>query len=271
MVPPDQLKSELADRLACGQELLDQPVNDLVGFEARQNDYYTWYDYNKALLERSFDSRQLANEYQHVGIGWPTDRPVQQRWEWLHQDISSDMRKLGSLQGRLGLFQVHSDVGARAVQSTGSSAAGTQIFIVHGHDGEAKQTAARFLATLLGQQPVILHEQPDRGRTIIEKFEYYAAQASCAVVLLTADDTGGPVAGNQQPRARQNVVLELGFFLGKLGRDRVIILYEPGVELPSDIHGVLYTELDRTGAWRNAVARELQGIGLEVDTQALLA
>jgi predicted nucleotide-binding protein len=147
---------------------------------------------------------------------------------------------------------------------------GEDVFIVHGHDDQTKVTVARFLAQLVGREPVILHEQADLGRTIIEKFEHHAASAACAIVLLTDDDEGGPKNGVSQPRARQNVVLELGFFLGKLGRGRVVILHGTDVELPSDLHGVLYVPLDGAGAWRNAVARELEAAGLEIDLKALL-
>jgi predicted nucleotide-binding protein len=168
------------------------------------------------------------------------------------------------------LFRTHPDATA-PMPHRNSSAPGGDIFVVHGHDGEAKVTVARFLSSLLARDPVILHEQPDRGRTIIEKFEQHAAQAECAVVLLTGDDDGGPVGGPQQRRARQNVVFELGFFVGTLGRDRVIILYEPEVELPSDLNGVLYIPFDDHGAWRNAVARELRAAGLKVNLAALLS
>jgi predicted nucleotide-binding protein len=173
--------------------------------------------------------------------------------------------------GPMSLFsQTNPDVAAPMPSRRSSSAVGSDIFVVHGHDGEVKVTVARFLSSLLCRDPVILHEQPDRGRTIIEKFEQYAARAECAVVLLTGDDDGGPVGGSQQRRARQNVVLELGFFLGTLGRDRIIILYEPQVELPSDLNGILYIPLDDHGAWRNIVARELQAVGLKVNLGALL-
>ncbi|WCH93946.1 nucleotide-binding protein [Streptomyces moderatus] len=181
------------------------------------------------------------------------------------------MRRLRSLQDRLGLYKIHPDAGSQESPPVDPSSAGSDVFIVHGHNGETKETVARFLGKLLDQQPVILHEQADRGRTTIEKFEDHSAQASCAVVLLTADDAGGPQNGTHQPRARQNVVLELGFFLGRLGRDRVVILYEPGVELPSDLQGVLYIELDKAKAWRMSVARELREIGLQIDPQALLS
>ena len=271
-MPAEQLDAEISDRLARGQELLDQPINnDLASLEQRQDDYYTWSEYNETLLKRSFDSPKPATDYEnHVGMGWPTDAPLPKRWEWLRGDISGKMRNLRSLQGQIGLFMLHPDLQTPAPPPPDPSVIGEDIFIVHGHDEKTKVSVARFLEKLLGRDPIILHEQADRGRTIIEKFEDHAARAACAIVLLTADDTGGPKGGEQHQRARQNVVLELGFFLGKLGRGRVVILYEPGVELPSDIQGVLYTELDGRGAWRNAVAQELDAAGLEINTRALL-
>jgi predicted nucleotide-binding protein len=272
MVSAEQLNAELTDRLAQGQELLDQPINDEASLEAGRDAYQTWLEYNEALLRRSFDSPKLATDYAwSPGIGVGSDVPLATRRRFLTQDISENMRRLGSLKDRLGLLHIHPDATTPAAPPPDSSVVGEDVFIVHGHDGEAKVTVARFLEKLVGRQPIILHEQADRGRTIIEKFEHHAAQAACAIVLLTADDTGGPKGGGQQPRARQNVVLELGFFLGKLGRDRVVILYELGVELPGDLQGVLYTALDGPGAWRNAVARELEAAGLQIDPRALLS
>ena len=100
---------------------------------------------------------------------------------------------------------------------------------------------ARFLEKL-GLQPIILHEQPNSGRTIIEKFETYSSDISFAIVLLTPDDIGGINENDQeqQPRARQNVIMELGYFMGRLGRTRVCALHKGGVELPSDYQGVVY-------------------------------
>ncbi len=118
---------------------------------------------------------------------------------------------------------------------------------------------------------MILHEQPNKGRTIIEKFEAFA-DVRFAVVLLTADDIGGvaaSAAANHKPRARQNVILELGYFLGKLGRARVCALWQEGVEIPSDYDGVLYVKLDPDGAWRTHLAHELKEAGLPVDLNRL--
>ena len=132
-----------------------------------------------------------------------------------------------------------------------------KVFIVHGHDEAAKEATARFLEKI-GLNPIILHEQASGGRTIIEKFEKYSRDVGFAVVLLTPDDLGTAQEepNNMQSRARQNVVLELGFFLGRLTRNRVCALHKGEVELPSDIQGVIYVEMDDKGAWKAKLAQE---------------
>ncbi len=140
------------------------------------------------------------------------------------------------------------------------------VFVVHGHDQSLRESCARFLERL-GLVPIILHEQPNGGRTIIEKFEHHS-NVRYAIVLLTGDDLGGQAdqsSENYQPRARQNVVFELGFFAGALGRSRVCALYEHGVEIPSDLSGLAYVVIDPAGAWKFQIARELKAAGLQVD------
>jgi predicted nucleotide-binding protein len=140
-----------------------------------------------------------------------------------------------------------------------------RIFVVHGHDHGSKETVARFLGKL-GLEPVILHEQADRGKTVIEKFEAHAADVRCAVVILTADDVAYSKQNPEQKelRARQNVILELGYFVGKLGRGRTFALVEKDVALPSDIHGVVYIPLDSED-WHLRLMKELKAAGLDVD------
>ncbi len=130
------------------------------------------------------------------------------------------------------------------------------IFIVHGRDEATRESVARTLERA-GRQVVILHEQANKGRTLIEKFEQHAAEAGFAVILLTGDDVGGPSDNELQRRARQNVVFEMGFFYGRLGRDHVAVLYQHGVEKPSDIDGLVYIELDKAGAWKSALLAEI--------------
>lgn len=147
-----------------------------------------------------------------------------------------------------------------------------KVFVVHGHDEAAKEATARFLAKL-DLQPIILHEQSSGGRTIIDKFEKYSGDVGFAVVLLTPDDLGAArkEKNRLQPRARQNVVLELGYFLGRLARNRVCALYKGGVELPSDIQGVIYVEMDDAGAWRTKLAQELAEAKCPINLHGLVS
>lgn len=141
------------------------------------------------------------------------------------------------------------------------------IFIVHGRHNESKEAIARFLECL-GLKPIVLHEQPNQGKTVIEKFEANA-DVGFAVIILTADDVGAlAMNGNSEPlkqRSRQNVIFELGYFVGRLTRARVCALYEEGVELPSDIHGIAYVPWNTSSAWKLSLIKELKAAGYEVD------
>jgi len=138
------------------------------------------------------------------------------------------------------------------------------IFVVHGHDDGLLHQTVRVLERATSREVVVLHEQANAGRTLLEKFEAHATGAACAVVLLTPDDTGGPQGQPQQPRARQNVIFELGFFFGHLGRSRVAVLLAPGVQQPSDITGLVYIPVDEAGSWKYALAREIAASGIAV-------
>ena len=145
------------------------------------------------------------------------------------------------------------------------SGSGNNVFIVHGHDEQAKESSARFIEKL-GLSAVILHEQANEGKTIIEKLEKHT-DAAYAVVLFTPDDVGASSNSpeNLQPRARQNVLVELGYMAAKIGRNRVCVLRKGNVEIPSDFIGVLYIDIDTAGAWRLTLAKELKIAGLKVD------
>ena len=144
------------------------------------------------------------------------------------------------------------------------------VFVIHGREAGAKETVARFLQ-ILGLNPVVLHEQPNQGRTIIEKFEQHV-QAAFAIALLTPDDVGALATEpkNLHFRARQNVIFEFGYFVGCLGRERVCAIVGDRVELPSDYDGVLYIELDESGAWKMELVREMKAAGLDVDANRAL-
>ena len=133
----------------------------------------------------------------------------------------------------------------------------SKVFVVHGHDSAPKAEVARFIEKL-GFEPIILHERPNKGRALITKFREEAAGVGFAVVLMTPDDLGkAEKAVDLNPRARQNVIFELGFFIGKLGPERVAALVKGDIELPSDFDGVVYISLDKED-WQAKLGRELQ-------------
>ncbi|MDD4157710.1 MAG: nucleotide-binding protein [Candidatus Cloacimonetes bacterium] len=158
--------------------------------------------------------------------------------------------------------------------STETMPQSNQIFVVHGHDEVMKQAVARTLEKL-DLKPIILHEKPNQGRTIIEKFTDYADGVSFAVVLLSPDDKGYKKDQSSEAakfRARQNVILELGFFIGKLGRHNVAVLFKNDLdfERPTDYDGVLYTSFDDAGKWQYDLMRELKAIGYDIDANKLV-
>ncbi|MGH8289612.1 MAG: TIR domain-containing protein [Steroidobacteraceae bacterium] len=139
----------------------------------------------------------------------------------------------------------------------------SRVFIVHGHDDSAKTDVARFVERL-GFEAIILHERASSGQTIIEKIEANT-DVGFAIVLYTPCDVGGLADGPKRSRARQNVVFEHGYLIGKLGRQSVSALVKGEVEIPNDISGVVYVPLDQHGAWHIALARELRAAGYSVD------
>lgn len=144
-----------------------------------------------------------------------------------------------------------------------------KVFIVHGHDEMAKQSVARFLEKC-DFEAVILHEQADGGRTIIEKIECYT-DVVFAIILYTPCDIGRAKEEKKgKARARQNVVFEHGYLIGKLGRDRVCALVKEGVETPGDISGVVYKTMDSAGAWKTGILKEMKNAGIAVDASKLL-
>lgn len=140
-----------------------------------------------------------------------------------------------------------------------------KIFVVHGRDNGMKGAVARWLERV-GLTPIILHERADQGRTIIEKFEGEAREAGFAVILASGDDEGRLRATRKmQLRARQNVILEMGFFIGVLGRSKVVTMLGEGVEIPSDYSGVIYVPFDSGDGWKLRLAKELRAARVPFD------
>lgn len=144
-----------------------------------------------------------------------------------------------------------------------------RIFIVHGHDGELKNELARFLEKL-EFEPIILHEQPDKGETIFSKLRDEMSDVGFAFIILPPDDIGAIASRIEElkARARQNVVFEHGLFCGQLGPSRICAIRKGDVEIPSDLHGVLYKTLPiggNIGSIAFDIVKELRAAGYIVD------
>ncbi len=142
----------------------------------------------------------------------------------------------------------------------------SKVFIVHGHDDGLKNEVARFIEKL-ELEVIILHELPNAGKTIIEKIEFYS-NVGFGIVLYTDCDSGSKKGGELKPRARQNVIFEHGFLIGKLGREFVSHLARSNIEMPNDISGTVY--VDRNNNWKNDIFKELKNAGYDVDANRIM-
>lgn len=198
---------------------------------------------------------------------WTEDYPLRHHYvEGTQKNILQSISLLEEAQRTLreDLADHESEANSQSlsVADSGHPAQSRKVFIVHGHDEGAREMVARFLERL-GFQSIILHEQANQGRTVMEKVEAHG-EVGFAVVLLTPDDEGCAKGGVPEPRARQNVLLELGYFLGRLGRAKVCALKRGTVEIPSDFAGVVWESMDGN-SWKQALGRELEAAGHEID------
>lgn len=273
VVPRPEAEAVLLRHTREGQLLHDEAFKD---FDEWRNRRKRWILLTAAGLRSIFSTAAPAAGFEAAAeppvLVAGGDIAVTKRYEWDKADIARGVNVLVSLKERLEYFKAaevspEGPDSPRALTPTGA----TSVFIVHGRNEARKTEVARVLEKSGEYDVVILHEQPNRGRTLIEKFEGHAAESGYAVVLLTADDLGAINTLEQdfKLRARQNVVFELGFFFGALGRAQVAVLYEPQVELPSDINGLVYIELDDRGAWKTALIKELRAAGLDFDANRL--
>lgn len=265
--PAGEVRQRINDRIEKGQAILQVHTDSVEKLEQTRNEYYKWSAYNTELLKQLFTNDSMAEEYSSwIGFVVSQDESFQEKIRDFHSDVKEKIHKLESISERLELIPLAETVGTVLEKpSTAIVRSASKVFIVHGHDDATREAMARFLSKL-GLEPIILHEQANEGRTIIEKLEYYS-DVGYAVVLLTPDDEGRKKAEGEvlRDRARQNVLLELGYFMCKLGRRGVCALHRGSVEIPTDYIGVLYVPLDEAGGWQLRLAKELKAAGFEVD------
>jgi predicted nucleotide-binding protein len=268
-VSRDEAASVIDEQIAAGEGLiqeLESSVRDELAYDAWKLRRSRWESFTCEALNHVYnDDEVAANEFttvmshmvyvgHHDWTGYARGRL---------QDTKNGVNTLLSIKERLRFTEAPPAAGAATLDRVPEELGPAVIFLVHGRNKSVREEVARFLEKAGEHEVVILDEQASRGRTLIEKFEKHAGEAKYAVVLLTGDDEGGAKGEAQRSRARQNVVFELGFFFGRLGREHVTVLYEADVEKPSDVDGLVYVSL--SDDWRRLLARELRDAGLAFD------
>jgi len=263
--PKETFVKELQERISLGKDLLNRQITTMEQLDGLKKDYASWDDYNEELLKRSFN--KVTNEYyndyhncaQWIGVEDVLYRrntnSVEYKLKHERDRINASIVNLERLVDKLPLIDEIESIDS---YTTTEKSFTNKCFIVHGHNEARKYEVARYIENDLHRRSIILHEQANKGRTIIEKFVDYS-KVDFAVALWTADDEGKANKDIEyHSRARQNVIFETGFFIGKLGRENVIVLYEDGVEIPSDYSGVIFIRL--ADNWKDDLRKEVNAI-----------
>jgi predicted nucleotide-binding protein len=273
IVGKDFFKKALQERIQIGQEILSRQIQTRDQLEEAESNNADWNSNNSELLKQSFnnENNEYKETYDKVNFyyGMFGGKPNNALAEF-QEKLQNKITNLSQLLAKVNLLKSQVPEQAPITHSSqNGEKISNNVFIVHGHNNEIKVEVARTLEKL-GLNPIILHEQANAGKTIIEKFERHS-DVGFTIILLTDDDLGKPkVEENLKLRARQNVILEMGYFIGKLGREKVCPLYTIGVELPSDLYGLLYTEIDGSGHWKISMSKELKAAGYDIDVNKII-
>lgn len=266
------VQDRLAGRIAKGKELLGTIVQNDAQFKELVRQHTLWDDYNEKYLENTFTTDEEKKEYDqsipNARLVFEDDPPelLDERITRIMSWTSDAVVRLESLLGQLEIIPEDSPSSQIPEQGTVQPKRANSVFLVHGHNETMLAQVEAFLRKLK-LQPVILKNEPNKGQTVIEKLES-SSDVGYAIVFLTGDDEGrekGKTRWNK--RARQNAILELGFFMGRLGREDVCAIYEDGVERPSDFEGVVYID---SAKWELQLIKELHDAGLKFDPKDAL-
>lgn len=235
------------------KELRDRK-GDCINLKDTIDSYHMWYSSSIILFSRNFDNENPDYKYfksvDNSGNGYT---------------LSSNFKKIQGVYSILcDRIRIKTEKSKSAIEMNNK-----KIFVVHGHDSTMKLEVESFLKQL-ELEPIILNNQANNGNTIIEKLERNS-NVGFAIILLSPCDEGRKKGSTDfHNRARQNVILELGYFIGHLGRDKVCTLKKLDVEEPSDFTGIAYTEYDNAGGWKLLLARELKSVGYIINVNSLL-
>lgn len=257
-IPLTEAEKILQKQIDKGKTILEGQIKNVPSLRTAEKLYNHWNSENYDILKKVFRFADIARDYStsiwSIGGILISDLKVPEKVEKLHGNIHFKISKLDSI--------LHS---IRLVSETKEASADRgKVFFIHGTDCHTSSLVLSFIRAL-GLQPIIMKELAHAGKTIITEIRK-RAEVKYAICLLTPDNLGGVSAHELHFRADQNVILELGIFVGRLGRENVSSLFVEGVELPEDFHAFEHIEIDRTNEWKEALLKELTQAGFEIKT-----
>ena len=303
IMPSEKLKSLLETQIEDGKQLLQIPVVQIdsggysdYGFggyrstgpkydETQYKSFVTafqqWKDYTAEIFKQAFD---IPNNEYHSGYvrrGQAMFFTGHDDWMKIyHDEINDKVSYIETFIQKIPLLPSAVEY-ETPVKEKLEKVDKKKVFIVHGHTDALKIEVARTIEQM-GLKAIILQEQEDFGDTIIQKFENNASDIGFAIVLLMGDDLGVSkkdlerenkekgFKAEYNARARQNVIFEMGYFIGKLDRAHVVELLETGVEKPGDLDGTLYIPVDSEGMWKVKLAKRLKSVGYSVNLDSII-
>ncbi len=269
IISKDEAILKLKERIVKGKELLGFPIINELQLEEAKKEYRKWNDYNHELLQRIFSTSEEAEKYNKpVRYVFGMNPSFSEKVNDFRSDIKEKIHRLDSLVERIDLISL--TLSQNMIQTEDKELhSNKKVFIVHGRDDLAK-TSLEILLHEMGLEPIVLHRQADEGQTIIEKFEKHS-DVGYAFVLLTPDEIAYFAHEDSLPdderkkekRARPNVIFEFGYFVGRLGRNKVCCVYTGDVSLPSDVSGMIYKKyMTSVEEVAYSIQKDLKAVGI---------
>lgn len=274
IISKEELNNILDDRILKGYQILSKRSINQTEFKTIHDDFILWDDFNSEFLKHAFnkENNEYKIKYDKAGKFYYAFIDGKTSFEHKNEEfkfkVHSKLQELKKLRAKTSLLKSTIVEKFKDTDKT-LTIDKSKVFIVHGHDEEAKIKTARLIEKL-GLKPIILNEQVSRSKTIIEKIEEYS-NVGFGIVLYTPCDIGAKdeEIPKFKKRARQNVVFEHGFLIGKIGRENVCALVKGEIETPNDISGVVYVKMDNEEAWHLKIAKELKNSGYNIDMNNL--
>jgi len=257
-IPPEKADDLIEKQLVHGDTLLKLKINNIQQWKSTETKFKAWNSENYELLKSIFKNNKVAKDYSSsawsIGRIFISDLKLSEKTAKLFCDIKEKLDKLSSIKLSLGIFKIKTETGERDNSK--------KLFFVHGTDCSTKSEVINFI-TQIGLEPIVLKEFIAGGKTLIDEI-LTRLEVKFAIVLLTPDNVGGVQPEKLKFRADQNVILELGIFVGLFGRENVCGLCSSGLQLPEDYHGFEYIQIDKQNKWQKQIVKELRKAGFEI-------